>query len=328
MKQPVPLVVAISVAALLFISMVYLGIQLAGATREIKGLKGANAQLSAQMAANQKAVDGLVSKFKQIDATVGSQGTLQVLSKKLESGEMDLSLKSLKIVSDGRPLISLGASPEQGSFIEVKSDDGTSSAQISSISGASKIGFRTSTGPDTAQIVHIASFADDGYYIQKGPSDDASARTDGAGLRLLDPGAKFFMAQNGGGSVSIDTSSADERTKISVSAEGDPRRVINLSLGTQDVGPFVSIEGVASGFSMKLVPDRLSLETRDGAAVLAAAQDANGGFLFVNDATGARRALVTAGADGHGSISVYGNDKRSNTLFPEYNIQRSGSTQK
>jgi hypothetical protein len=174
----------------------------------------------------------------------------------------------------------------------------------------------------------MATYGDQGYYLQKGPSDDPAARTDGAGMRITDSGANFFMTQSGGGSVTMDTASADERAKISVSIDGTPKREIGLSSGTAEAGPFVSLAGALSGDSMRLLPDRLSLSSHGGSVLLAAAADENGGFVFVNDAAGARRALMTAGAEGHGSISVYGNDKRSNTLYPEYNIQQAGSTEK
>ncbi len=328
MKPSVPLVVAISAAVLLLIGLVYLDIQLGGANGEINALKGETAQLSGQVASMQKSVDAIASKSKEIDSVIGAQGTLPALAKQIEGGEMDLSLKSLKIVSGGKTLISIGANGDKGGLIEVRSSDGASTAQLSSFPGASTIWFRSSTGPDAAPTVHIATYGDDGFYLQKGPSDDPTARTDGAGLRILDPGSSLFMTQSGGGNVSIDTTSADERAKISVAAEGDPKKAIDLSLGTKDDGPFVAIAGALSGNSLRLVPDRLYLSNKAGSVVLAAAADDNGGFVFVNDSSGSRRAIMTAGEDGHGSISVYGNDKRSNTLFPEYNIQQPGSPQK
>jgi hypothetical protein len=273
-------------------------------------------------------VDSLATKAKENDAAIGAQGTLQVLARQIASGELELSLKSLKIVSEGKTLISVGASANRGGVIEVKSNDGASVAQLSAFQGASSIWLRSSSGPDAAPVVHMATYGDEGYYLQRGPSDDPAARTDGAGMRIADSGANFFMTQSGGGSVTMDTASADERARISVSVDGTPKRVIELSSGTSEVGPFVSLAGVLSGGSLKLLPDRLSLSNQGGSILLAAAADENGGFVFVNDGTGARRALMTAGTEGHGSISVYGNDKRSNTLYPEYNIQQAGSTQK
>ena len=176
--------------------------------------------------------------------------------------------------------------------------------------------------------VHIATYGDEGYYLQKGPSDDMATRTDGAGLQILDDGADFIMAQSGGGNIAMGTSSGDERAKLNIWSEGTPKRMIYLSLGSKDITPFVSVAGALTGNALTLLPDRLSLANRDGTVVLAAAEDNDGGFVFVNDKSGARRAIMTAGSDGHGSISVLGNDNRSNTLYPEYNIQRTGSNQK
>src|ERR1019366_8618051 len=154
-------------------------------------------------------------------------------------------------------------------------------------------GLKAATGADPAHVVHVASYGAEGYTLQKGPSDDAAAKTDGAGLQILDEGADFY-----------------------------------LSLGTRDITPFVSVTGAASGDSLTLLPDRLSLANRDGTVVLAAAEDSDGGYVFVNDKAGSQRVLMTANADGKGTISVFGNDNRSNTLYPEYNIQKIGSTKR
>jgi hypothetical protein len=328
MKLTPPLIVAILLGVVLCIGLVYLDIQLSGATREINAMKAANAASETHMAAVQASVEAFKSDLKQYDAVVGSQGTLQLLARSLQGGEMDLSLKSLRIVSKGKALVTLGATPDAGGTIQVGSSDGTSVAEISSVSGKSRIGLKATTVADTVQTVHVAAYGDEGYYLQKGPTDDPAAKTDSAGLQILDDGADFLLAQAGGGNVSIDTSSGDERAKLSIWSDGTPKKIIYLSLGPKDVSPFVSVAGAHTGYSITLLPDRLSLANRDGTVVMAAAEDLDGGFVFVNDKAGARRAIMTAGTEGHGSISVLGSDNRSNTLYPEYNIQRAGSNQK
>jgi hypothetical protein len=328
MKLTPPLLTAIVVVFLFCIDLIYLEIRFSADKREINTLRASNAAAEAHMAAMQASIDAFKRDIKQYDDAVGAKGTIQLLAKSLVSGEMDLSLRSLKIVSKGKSLVSLVAVPDTGGMVQVASSDGTSIAEISSVPGKSRIGVKATTGSDTAPVVHIATFGDEGYYLQKGPSDDMAARTDGAGLQLLDDGAEFVMAQTGGGNISMGTSSADERAKMSISAEGTPKKVIYLSLGSKDISPFLSVSGTATGGSLTLLPERLSLANKDGTVVLAAAEDSDGGFVFVNDKTGARRGIMTAGTDGHGSITVLGNDNRSNTLYPEYNIQKTGSNQK
>jgi hypothetical protein len=328
MKLTPPLLATISIAVLFCAALVYLAVELAGANRDLRAVKYSNATLETHMASIQGSIDAFKQDIKQYDSAVGTQGTIQLLAKRLESGEMDLTLKSLKIVAKDKAVVSLGSVPDVGGIIQVGSSDGTSLAEITSAPGKSKLGFKTTTGTDPAQVVRIATYGDIGAYLQRGPSDDVAGRTDGAGFQILDDGADFFLAQAGGGNVSIDTSSADERAKFSLWSDGTPKRVIYLSLGSKDVTPFVSVAGAPSGDSLTLLPDRLSLANRDGSVVLAAAQDGDGGFLFVNDKSGARRGIMTSGSDGHGSISVFGNDNRSNTLYPEYNIQKSGNNQK
>jgi len=127
--------------------------------------------------------------------------------------------------------------------------------------------------------------------------------------------------------VSIDTTTGDERGMLSLWSEGTPKKLVKLSLGTKDAVPFVSLTGAASGYLMTLVPDRITLATESN-PVLALAADDGGGFVVVNDKAGDKRAMMASGTDGHGTISVFGSDGRSNTLFPEYNIQKVGSTQK
>jgi hypothetical protein len=328
MKSNPALTLAISIAVLFCAGLIYLNIRLAGTTRQLNALRATSAAEEAHMALIQGSIDAFKRDLKQYDQVIGSQGTLQLLAKHLESGEMDLSLKSLKIVSKGKSLVSLGSVADSGGVIQLGSSDGTSSAEISAVPGKSRIGLKAATGADPAHVVHMAAYGADGYTIQKGPSDDAAAKTDGAGLQILDEGADFYMAQSGGANVSIGTSSADERAKLSIWSEGSPRKGIYLSLGTREITPFVSVTGATSGASLTLLPDRLSLANRDGTVVLAAAEDNDGGFVFVNDKAGSQRILMTANSDGKGTISVFGNDNKSNTLYPEYNIQKIGSTKK
>jgi hypothetical protein len=324
MKFTPSLIAGISVTVLLCIGLVVLNSQLSGATHELRQVKDANAALEARVNALQGTVDSLDKKSKLSEAT---QVTLQTLAKNIQGGEMDLSLKSLKIVAGGKSLVLLGANVDQGGVIDVASADGTSNAEISSVAGASKIGFKTVTAAGAAQMSHLASFGDDGYYIQKGPNDDEASRTDGAGLRIADSGSSFFMAQNGSGNVAIKTSSGGEKAKMTVWAEGDVKNAVTLSLGEKDAGPSVTVAGGPSGGTLAIVPDRLSLLGKDGSNTLAAAQDENGGFLIINDVSGGRRAILTAGTDGRGSLSVFGN-KRSNTFYPAFDLQNTNSSQK
>jgi hypothetical protein len=324
MKLTSSVIAGISVAVVLLIAVVYLTIELNGASTDLKQEKDANAALDARVTALQSTVNGLAQKSKQSEAT---QGSLQVLAKNLQNGEMDMTLKSLKIISGGKSVVVLGSTADQGGVIDVTSNDGASNAEISSVAGASKIGFKTVTTAGTAQVSHLATFGDEGYYLQRGPTDDEASRTDGAGLKVADAGATFFMAQNGAGNVSIKTSSRDESAKMSLWAEGDLKKLITMSLGAKDDSPSVSVTGLPSGGTLTAVPDRLSLLNKDGVNTLAAAADENGGYFIANDNTGGRRAIVTAGSDGRGSLSVYGN-KRSNTFLPVFDLQQTDSGQK
>jgi len=328
MKSNPALVLAIAIAVLFCAGLIYENIRLAENTRQLNALKVKSEAEEAHMALIQGSVDAFKRDLKQYDSVIGSQGTLQVLAKRLESGEMDLSLRSLKIVSKGKSLVSLGSVADSGGVIQLGSSDGTSSAEISAAPGKSRIGLKASTGADPARVVRVAAYGADGYTLQKGPSDDAAAKTDSAGLQLLDEGADFYLTQTGGANVAIGLSSADEGAKLSIWSEGGARKGIYLSLGTKEITPFVSVTGAVSGASLTLLPDRLSLANRDGTVVMAASEDNDGGFVFVNDRAGAQRALMTANADGKGTISVFGNDNRSNTLYTEYNIQKVGNAKK
>jgi hypothetical protein len=322
------MIAAISIAVLLGLVQVYVDIQWVSASSELARLKGEGGSAAVQLAALQSSVESFKESLKQYDAEIGPKGSINVLAKRIEGGEMDMALRSLKIVANGRPLVSLGSSADSGGVIQVVANDGTGSAEVSAGPGRSRIGFRVTTGADAAQVVHVASYGGDGLYLQKGATDDVSARTDGAGLQIRDSGANFFISQSAGANVAIGTSTAGDRAKFSIWSEGNPKKEIDFSLGAKDANPYVSVAGNASGYSMTLVPDRMSLANRDGIITLTAAGDDNGGFVIANDKSGERRAIMASGTDGHGSIGVFGSDGRSNTFLPEYNIQKAASTQK
>jgi hypothetical protein len=322
------MIAAISIAVLLCLVQIYVDYEWFSSSGDIGRLKEANAAASAQLTSIQASVDGFKQQLKPYDAAIGDRGSIQLLARSIAAGDIDLTVKSLKVVSSGKTLVSLGSNPDAGGLIQVASNDGTGNAEISSAPGKSKIAFKVTTGTDGALAVHLATYGGDGLYLQKGATDDVAARTDGAGLQILDGGTNLFMAQKDGGNVSIDTTTGDERGLLSLWSEGNPRKVIKLSLGARDASPFESLTGAPSGYVMTFVPDRLTLVTKDAVPTLAIAGDDGGGFVIVNDKGGERRAIMASGTDGHGSIGVFGNDGRSNTLFPEYNIQRSGSSQK
>lgn len=322
------MIAAISIAVLLCLVQVYVDFQWLSSSGDVGRLKSANAASSAQISSLQGSVDSFRQSMKQYDALIGEHGSIQMLARGLASGDADLSVRSLNVVANGKQVVSLRSVPEAGGLIQVLSNDGTGSAEVLSSAGKSRIAFKVTTGADPALTTHLATYGGDGLYLQKGATEDVGARTDGAGLQILDAGANFFMAQKDAGNVSIDTSTSDERGIFSIWSEGSPRKVIKLSLGSRDTSPFVSLTGSPSGYVMTLIPDRLSLTTNEGNPALSLAGDGGGGFVIVNDKGGERRAMMASGTDGHGSIGVFGNDGRSNTLYPEYNIQKSGSSQK
>jgi hypothetical protein len=322
------MIAAISIAALLVLVQIYVDIQWVGASGDLARLRSANAASANQLASIQGNVDAFKQALKQYDAEIGAQGKIKLLAKGLESGDAELLVKSLKVISNGKTVVSLGSAAESGGVVQVLSLDGTGSAEISAAPGKSRLAFKETTGADATLAVHIATYGGDGLYLQKGATDDQAARTDGAGFQIQDAGANFFMAQSSGGNVSIDTSTAEERAKLTLWSEGTPKKIIDLSLGAKDANPYVSLAGEASGYSMTLVPDRMALANKDGTITLTAAGDDGGGFLIANDKGGERRAIIASGTDGHGSIGVYGSDGRSNTLYPEFNIQKTGSSQK
>jgi hypothetical protein len=322
------MIAAISIAVLLCIGQIIVDVEWFSSSGDLRRLKESNGAAQAQLSSIQGTVDGFKQTLKGYEATIGEHGSIQILAKGLAGGDLDLTVKSLKITGGGKTLVSLGANPDAGGVIQVASNDGTGTAEVSAGPGKSKISFKVTTGADTAQVIHLATYGGDGLYLQKGATEDVGARTDGAGLQILDAGTNLFMSQNGGGNVSIDTTTADERGILSLWTDGDPKKVIKLSLGGAGASPFESLSGAASGYTMMFVPDRLSLITKDSNPALAVAGDDGGGFVIVNDKAGERRAILASGTDGHGSIGVFGSDGRSNTLFPEYNIQKASSTQK
>lgn len=326
MKLTSPMIAAISIAVLLCLVQVYVDIEWLGAKGDLGKLRAASASEAAQLAALQASVGSFKEAVKGYDAAIGPHGTIQVLAAGLASGDAELSVRSLKVVSNGRPVVSLGSVADAGGVVTVAAHDGTASAEITSGPGRSRISFKQTTGADAALAVHLASYGGEGFYLQKGATDDMTARTDGAGLQIKDSGADFFMAQTGGGGVSIETSNADERAKLSLTSEANSKKAIGLSLGAADASPFLSATGAASGYSVMLVPDRLSLTNKDGSVTLVAAGDGDGGFVVANDKAGDRRAILASGTDGHGSLSVFGSDNRSNTFLPEFDIQKKGTS--
>jgi hypothetical protein len=322
------MIAAISIAVLLGLVQVYIDIEWISTSGEIGRLRGSSASSASQLGALQGSVDALKQSVKHYDADIGPGGSIQLLAKGLESGNLDLSLRSLKIVSNGRALVSLASGGDGGGVVQVVANDGTGSAELSAAPGRGRLSIKATTGAEGAQIVHLATYAGDGLYLQKGATDDLAARTDGAGFQIQDAGSSLFLAQSGGGNIAVSTSAADERAKVALWQDGSPKRALELSTGAKDASPYVSVSGAPSGYSMTLVPDRLSLLNQDGDVTLAAAGDANGGFVVANDKAGERRAIMASGTDGHGIIGVYGSDGRSNTLFPEFNIQKSAPSQK
>jgi hypothetical protein len=216
MKLTPPMITAISIAALLLLVQIYVDVEWFSSSGELGRLKGASESQAAQLSAIQGSVDSFRQSMKQYDAAIGAKGSIQLLASGLQSGDIDLTVRTLKVVSGGKAVVTLGAVPDAGGLIQVVSNDGTGTAEIAAGPGKSRAALKTTTGADAAQVVHLAAYGSDGLYLQKGATEDVAARTDGAGLQIQDAGASFFMAQSQGGNVSIDTSTADERAKLSV----------------------------------------------------------------------------------------------------------------
>src|SRR5208283_4773280 len=113
-----PLVAAAaSVAAVLLLGLAYAIVKVNGNSAEIATLKGDKAALEAQVGSLKSTVDTLARQSKQAESAIGENGTLQVLARGISSGEMDLSLRSLKVVSGGKTLVALGAAADQGGTV-------------------------------------------------------------------------------------------------------------------------------------------------------------------------------------------------------------------
>jgi len=235
---------------------------------------------------------------------------------------------SLKVVSGGKTLVALGAAADQGGTVSVASADGSSSAVMAASAGKARVTFRSDTGSDAARLVQLAAFGSEGYSAQRGPTDKDDAATAAAGLRILDSGASIFVSGHGSGTVSMDAPTGDAPAALTAISEADASRRVTLSTGPKEATPFLSVSGSPAGFSLWLSPDRLTLITKDGGVALGAAQDENGGFVFVNSAAGVRRATLAAGAKGQGILTVLGDDKKINTFYPAYNLQETGASQK
>src|ERR1700689_1384933 len=119
----------IFVVILLTAGVVYMGIQLSWASRQINALNATRAAAEGRMAAMQASIDGFKKDIKQYDEAIGAQGTIQILAKQLESGEKDLTLRSLKILSKGKAVVSLGSVPDVGGLVQVAAFDGTTTPQ-------------------------------------------------------------------------------------------------------------------------------------------------------------------------------------------------------
>src|ERR1035438_10644633 len=96
MKSNPALAVAVSIAVLFCIGLIYLNIRLVETTRQLNALRATSAAEEAHMVLIQGSIDAFKRDLKQYDEVVGSHGTLQMLAKRIDGGEMDLSLKSLK----------------------------------------------------------------------------------------------------------------------------------------------------------------------------------------------------------------------------------------
>lgn len=328
MKFTPLLAAAVAVAALLCLGLAYAIVKINGAAGDIAALKGDKAALEAQVGSLKSTVDALVRQSKQAESAIGENGTLQVLARGIASGEMDLSLRSLKVVSGGKALVTLGSSPEQGGTVAVASADGSAGAVLASPAGRPSITFRSDSGSDAAHLVQLAAFGSDGYSVQRGATDKADGAAAVAGLRVQDSGASIFVTGHGSGTVSLDAPTGDAPAALNAVSESDASRRVTLSTGPKDATPFLSVSGSPSGFTLWLAPDRLTLVTKDGGAALGAAEDDSGGFVFLNSAAGVRRALMTAGTEGQGTLYVFGDDKKSNRFYPEFNLQQSGPSQK
>jgi hypothetical protein len=318
--------IVISIAVLLCVVQAYVDFRWLGSAGEIAELKGQNGQMAAQLSGLQGTVDAMNNVLKHYDAAIGPKGTVRQVAEQLASGDMDLQVKSLSVVANGKALVFMGTKPDSGGVVTVASLDGSSGAELGAGPGKTWVALKGATGSEGAHVSHSATLASDGLSLLKG--FDAAAPTDTASLSIGDSGADLSLAQGGGGNVSVDTSTIGARAKVSIWEDGSPKRSLSLSTGEGDADPFVSLSGSQSAYTMTLVPDRLSLINKSGSVTLTAAGDEFGGFFVANDKGGERRAVLASGTDGRGNLGVFGADGRSNTLLPEFNIQKGGTIQK
>ncbi len=157
MKLTSPMIAGISIAVLLCLAQLYVDFQWFGSSGEISSLKAANASYSAQLGSIQGSVEDFKQTLKKYDAAIGDHGTIQLLAKSIASGDAELSVKSLRIVSNNKPVVSLGSVPDAGGLIQVLSNDGSGTAEISAAPGKSRLGFKVTTGAEASQSVHLAT---------------------------------------------------------------------------------------------------------------------------------------------------------------------------
>src|SRR5665213_1358304 len=131
MKLTSPMIAAISIAVLLCLGQAYLDIEWLGAKGDLGRLKAASAAEAAQLAALQASVGSFKETVKGYDAAIGPHGTIQILAAGLASGDAELSVRSLKVVSNGKPVVSIGSAADAGGVLTVAAHDGTGSAEIS-----------------------------------------------------------------------------------------------------------------------------------------------------------------------------------------------------
>ncbi len=229
----------IFVVILLMAGVVYMGeVQLSWASRQINALNATRAAAEGRMAAMQASIDGFKKDIKQYDEAIGAQGTIQILAKQLENGGKDLTLRSLKIVSKGKAVVSLGSVPDAGGLVQVAASDGIEHRRDRRHAWEkARSASRRPQGPTRPRWSMWPPLATRDTTSESKLTDDPTTRTDGAGLQILDDGPEFLMAQAGGGNVSFTTSSADERAKLSIWADGNPKKLIYLSLGAKDIPP-------------------------------------------------------------------------------------------
>src|ERR1017187_439341 len=114
MKSNPALAVAVSIAVLFCIGLIYLNIRLVETTRQLNALRATSAAEEAHMALIQGSIDASKRDLKQYEEVVVPQGSRKMRTRRIGGGELDLSLKSLKIVSKGKGLVSVGSVAASG----------------------------------------------------------------------------------------------------------------------------------------------------------------------------------------------------------------------